>query len=141
MHNSSASGFATTRLEAVELDQQSLSLRKKKILKRDDSGIFSSSPSPQTPSRDPHAVFSPLAPATVDEEVMSNGGSRSQTEQVATDRPVRTAGRLLDSTDSGASHVDNQSSTDRGNFVSYTLSIFPVYIVAKARRHRPSCCK
>lgn len=40
-----SSAFKPTRTEAAEF------LRQKKILTRDDSGIFSSSPSPLTPSR------------------------------------------------------------------------------------------
>lgn len=56
------SAFKPTRVEASEL------LRQKRVLTRDDSGIFSSSPSPLTPSRT-ISVFPP--PDSTPSEAMS----------------------------------------------------------------------
>ena len=58
---SSAFVSSTTSTETPTVDQQSLLIRQKKVLTRDDSGVFSS-PSPLTPSRGPLAVF-PLPPS------------------------------------------------------------------------------
>lgn len=58
---SSAFVSSTTSTETPTVDQQSLLIRQKKVLTRDDSGVFSS-PSPLTPSRGPLTVF-PLPPS------------------------------------------------------------------------------
>ena len=56
-HQSSA--FTSTRLGSTDRHRHSL-VRQKKVLPRDDSGIFSLTPSPLTPSR---GTFPPTVPA------------------------------------------------------------------------------
>ena len=125
VHVQKSSAFAVTTAtpEAVDHRQQSLGLRQENILKRNDSGIFSlSSPSPVTPSRDTHAVFSPLSPSaahtSTNEGVMTTSSSVTHVEEPTPGRSFHNSARLPESmTNDGTSRSDNQVNFGIGDSV------------------------
>lgn len=109
-----SSAFKLTRVEPGEL------LRQKKVLTRDDSGVFSSSPSPLTPSRT-ISVFPPPVPTPVEAMSVSDNAAvyRGQSG-----RPSSTAaGRM---SQASGSHDGVSQAAGRGMQVRETYVYLPL---------------
>lgn len=76
----SSSAFRTTKATTSTPDQKSLAIRKKNVLTRDDSGVFSASPSPLTPS---HSAVFPPPPLTATSPSSTAIGAMSKATQGA----------------------------------------------------------
>lgn len=121
------SAFKPTRVEASEL------LRQKRVLTRDDSGIFSSSPSPLTPSR-PLSVFPPPDPTPSEAMSVSDNTAYSG---LSGRSPSTTAAKMgqTNGRHDGLTHEMQVRSRDIHNLPSVKVDVHIHTYVS-----RPMCC-